>query len=173
MRTRLGHGLRISSILALPILIGSTPVPSLPDGHLVGVAHAARARAGKGKQSAKDFSYTVSDCHEAGELESIRLELSEGAVAFAQVLDMNCIAATRPNSVKLAYAKHGRDLEVTITLRSEVLSDCTCPIGIEGRIANLDKGSYRILFVFDHPPDRAPNDKPIRRTVGSKEFDLP
>jgi hypothetical protein len=173
MRTRLRHGLRIASLLALPVLVSSAPLPSPEGEHLVGLAHAARARPGKGKQSAKDFSYTVSDCHEAGEQESIRLELSEGAVAFAQVLDMNCTAATRPSSVKLAYAKHGRDLEVTITLRSHVLSDCTCPIGIEGRIANLDKGSYRIVFIYDHPPDRAPNDQPVRRTVGSKEFTLP
>ncbi len=160
MRARLTHALAAASLLALPFLVGSV--------------HAARGPRGKSKPSAaKDFSYSVSDCHEAGEQESIRLELSEGAVAFAQVLDMNCIAATRPSSVKLSYAKHGRDLEVTITLRSEVLSDCSCPIGIEGRIANLDKGSYRILFVYDHPPDHAPHDKPVRRTVGSQEFQLP
>jgi hypothetical protein len=171
MRARLIHATATAFLLALPILVGGPP-SSLRQGHLVGSAQAARSPRSKNKQAAKDFSYSVSDCHEAGELESIRLELSEGAVAFAQILDMNCIAATRPSSVKLAYAKHGRDLEVTITLRSEVLSDCSCPIGIEGSITHLDKGSYRIRFFYEHPPDHAPNDKPIRRTVGSQEFTI-
>lgn len=171
MRARLNHLLRTASLLVLPIL--ATTAPLSPDGSIMGSAHAARGRRDKGKQAAKDFSYTVSDCHAAGELESIRLEVSEGSVAFAQVLDMNCIAATRPSSVKLAYAKRGRDLEVTIILRSDVLSDCTCPIGIEGSIANLDKGTYRILFVYDHPPGRSPTEKPVRRTVGTQEVAIP
>jgi hypothetical protein len=131
------------------------------------------ARGGKGKQAGKDFSYTVSDCQAEGTLDTIKLELSEGSVAFGQILTMNCIAATRPGTAKLTYVKKGRDLEVSIVLRSEVLSDCTCPIAIEGRIGNLAKGDYRLSFVFDRVPGSSAAEKPVRTVLATKEFSLP
>jgi hypothetical protein len=160
------------SLVALPILaIAFLPAP--PDATLVPPAHAAATRRSKSKKAVQDFTYTVSDCHGAGELDSIRLELSEGAVAFNQVLTMNCIAATRPSTVKLSYGKKGRNLEVSIILRSDVLSDCTCPIGIEGTISHLAKGDYRISFVFDHKLGASPDEKPTRQALATKEFSIP
>lgn len=152
------------------IAVGATL--AVGDG-LIAPAHAAPRRKAKSKPAGKDFSYTVSDCQGAGELPSIRLEVSEGAVSFNQVLSMNCIAATRPGTAKVNYVKKGRDLAVTVLLRSEVLSDCTCPIGIDGRIANLAQGSYRITFVYDAPPGNLANEPPVRRTVGSDEVAIP
>jgi hypothetical protein len=159
------------SMAALPIL-ALVAFLCLPDATLIPPAQAAGAHRGKSKPAGKDFAYTVSDCHADGELDSIRLELAESSVTFTQVLTMNCIAATRPGTVTLSYAKQGRTLEVSIVLRSAVLSDCTCPIGIEGTIANLGKGAYRIVFIFDHPPEGSANGKPIRQTLTTKEFSI-
>ena len=138
---------------------------------LVAVA-AAQARGGKSKNAAKDFEYAVSDCLGAGQKDSVGLEVSDGSVRFNQVLTMNCIAATRPSTVKVSYSKKGRDLEVSVILRSDVLSDCTCPIGIDGRISNLGKGAHRLSFVFDHKPGNGESEKAIRQVLGSKEFSI-
>jgi hypothetical protein len=158
------------SRLALPILVATAPLPSTKDSQLFRPAYAASAHGGKSKKAARDFDYAVSDCQGAGTPDSIQLEVSESAIEFHQILNMNCIAATRPSTVKLSYVKKGRDLEVSIILRSDVLSDCTCPIGIEGRIANLGKGAHRISFVFDHPD--AANENPTRHALATKEFSI-
>lgn len=160
------------SLVALPILAIAF-LPVLLDSTLVPPAHAASARRSKSKKAVRDFTYTVSDCHGAGELDSIRLEVSEGALAFKQVLTMNCIAATRPSTVKLSYAKKRRNLEVSIMLRSDLVSDCICPIGIEGTITHLARGDYRISFIFDHQLGTSPDEKPTRQTLATKEFSIP
>ena len=168
----LAHMAKAVPLLALPILVAIAPLPSRRDPNHSGAAYAAPARGGKSKQAPKDFTYTVSDCHEAGVPDSIRLEVSEGAVAWSQILNMNCIAATRPSTVKLSYAKKGRNLEVSIILRSNVFSDCTCPIGIEGRIAGLGRGDHRISFIYDHNPGDSANEQPIRQTLATQGFSL-
>jgi hypothetical protein len=129
----------------------------------------AAARGAKGAKAAKDFHYTVSDCRDPSEQDGIRLELSEGAIAFSQTLTMNCVAATRPKTVSLAYAKKGRNLEVTITIDSAVLADCTCPIGIEGSIGSLAKGTYHLSIFYE---ERAANEKPTRRTVAERDISI-
>lgn len=161
---------KVLSVAGLCILAVGAAYP-WADG-LIAPARAASARKAKAKKAGKDFSYAVSDCHGAGELPSIRLEVSEGAVEFSQILTMNCIAATRPGTAQVTYAKKGKNLEVSVVLRSNVLSDCTCPIGIDGRITNLRKGSYRITFFYEGPPGISPNEPPVRRTVGSDEFSI-
>jgi hypothetical protein len=169
---RLAYVTKAVSMVALPILVAIAPFPSTQDGGLSRPTWAASAHGSKSKKAAKDFEYAVSDCHGAGTPDSIGLEVSESSVAFTQVLTMNCIAATRPNTVKLSYSKKGRDLEVSIILRSDVLSDCTCPIGIEGTIANLGKGTHRISFIFDHKLGNEANEKPVRQTLATKEFSI-
>jgi hypothetical protein len=154
-------------------MIAIVPFPSSHNSGLCTHAWAKSARRGKNKKAPKDFEYTVSDCLPAETLGSIRLEVSEGSLAFKQVLTMNCIAATRPKTVKLTYSKKGTELEVSIILRSEVLSDCTCPIGIEGTISNLRKGSHRITFVFDHETSNAADEKPVRQILSTQEVSLP
>ena len=164
-------------MLALPVVVTMTvaiaPFPSTRDSGLTPTAWAASAQRGKRPKAPKDFTYTVSDCLPAGTLDSIRLEVAEGSLTFTQVLTMNCIAATRPSTVKLDYAKKGTHLEVSIILRSAVLSDCTCPIGIEGTITNLRKGAHNISFVFDHAAGNAANEKPTRRTLATREVSIP
>ncbi len=159
------------SLLTLPILVAIAPLPSGPGGDSSRPACAASARGGQSKPAPKDFAYTVSDCQGAGTPDSIRLEVSESSVTFNQILTMNCIAATRPSTVRLSHAKRGRDLEVTILLRSDVLSDCDCPIAIEGTITRVGKGAHRITFVFDH--SNPGNEKPTRQTLAVKELSIP
>jgi hypothetical protein len=145
---------------------------SLDGGGHPGRAQAAAARRGKDKSPARDFTYAVSDCRAEGTPDSIRLEVSEGAVAFAQTFSMNCTAATHPSSVKLTYVKKGRDLEVTIVFRPDTLADCTCPVGIEGRIANLAKGGYRIHFRYDEKSGGGAGPPATPRSLATKEFSI-
>jgi hypothetical protein len=156
---RLGRYATMGTLLALSIFFGA--------------AHAAPRHRNAAAKAGKSFSYTVSDCQAQGTLPSIRLEVSESSVAFNQILTMNCIAATRPSTVKLAYVKKGSDLEVSVVLRSEVYSDCTCPIAVEGTIANLAKGDYRIAFVYDHQPGDSPKSAPTRQTLATKGISIP
>jgi hypothetical protein len=155
-RTRFAVGLA-----ALAAFILATSLPS-------SVAQAARK--GKGSQSSKDFKYELSDCLETDRKDSVGMIVSEDAVRFDHVFTMNCIAATQPNTVKVLYSKKGRDLEVSIVLNSTVLSDCTCPIGIQGTISNLKKGSYRLSFVYESKSDE--EGKPARQALGGKEFTI-
>jgi hypothetical protein len=153
---RFARAARAVSLVLLPIL----------------AAYAAPVHAAKSKKALKDFEYSVSDCLGPDKKDSVGLEVSDGSVSFNQILAMNCIAATRPNTVKVSYAKKARELQVVVSLSSEVLSDCTCPIGIDGRISNLGKGTYRISFVFDFKPGQATHEKPTRQALGSKEFSI-
>jgi hypothetical protein len=160
------------SMGVLPILVVIAPSSPRWHGDLSRPALAAPARGGKAKKAPKDFEYAVSDCQGSDRKDTVALEVSEDSVRFNQTLTMNCIAATRPNTVKVSYARKGRDLQVSIILRSEVMSDCTCPIGIEGKISRLGKGAYRLSFLFDHLPGNSADDKPVRQTLGTKEFTI-
>jgi hypothetical protein len=141
-------------------------------GGALGPVHAKAGRGAKGKPARKDFTYTTSDCQGPDKLNSIALELSEGTVGFHQILTMNCTAATRPSTVSVSYVKKARQLQVTIALKSDVLADCTCPIGIDGSISGLDKGAYTISFFYDAPSGEDAKEKPIRRTLATKEFSI-
>lgn len=169
------HARHAASVLGLVVLVtftlGHPSLPGLTTGSL-GLAHAASARGGKRSQSAKDFEYEVSDCLEAGRQDSVGLIVSDDSVRFNHVFTMNCIAATRPSTVKVLYSKKGRALEVSVVLRSTVLADCSCPIGIDGKIANLGKGTYRLSFVYDAKVGDSPDDKPTRQSLGTKEFTI-
>jgi hypothetical protein len=158
------------ALVALPFLVAIAA--SSPRWHWnpSSLAYAASTHVAKGKQARKDFEYTVSDCQGPEKNDSVALELSEGSVRLNQILTMNCIAATRPNTVKVEYAKKGHHLGVTVILRSDVQSDCTCPIEIDGTISNLAKGDYRISFVFDYKLGRTGDDKATRIVLGTKEF---
>lgn len=135
-------------------------------------SQAASARKGKGKPPANDFRYELSDCLESDRRDSVGLIVSDDSVSFDHVFTMNCIAATRPSTVKVLHTKRGQTLEVSIVLRSPVLSDCTCPIGIQGTISNLKKGTYRLSFVYDAKVGDAADEKPTRQSLGGKEFTI-
>jgi hypothetical protein len=160
------------AFLALPFLVAIAAFFPRRHWKLSSLAYAAPTHPAKGKQARKDFEYTVSDCQGPEKNDSVALELSDGSVKLNQILTMNCIAATRPNTVKVVYAKKGHNLEVTVILRSEVQSDCTCPIGIEGTISNLAKGDYHISFVFDYKLGRSLDDKATKMVLGTKEFSV-
>lgn len=158
-------------MVILPLLFAVAASPQDPDWSLTKPALAA-PRGGKSKKASQDFEYKVSDCLGADKTDFMGLAVAEDSVTFNQILTMNCIAATRPSTVKVTYAKKGRDLEVSVVLRSEVLSDCTCPIAIDGTIANLGKGTHRLSFFYDAKPDNSESAKPTRQALGTKEFTI-
>jgi hypothetical protein len=162
---RAGHA---AAIVGLPILVVFVLFTPRLDGDLSRPVYAA-AHGGKSKKAPKDFDYTVSDCQGSDQKDSVGLEVSEDSVRFHQILTMNCIAATHPSTVNVSYAKQKRDLQVGITLSSPVLSDCTCPIAIDGVILRLGKGTYRIAFTF---VQAAGSEKATRQALGSKEFSI-
>jgi hypothetical protein len=159
-------------LVTLPLLLAIATPPRTWPWHPSSLAYAAPTRATKGKQARKDFEYTVSDCQGPEKRDSVALVLSEDSVKLSQILSMNCIAATHPDTVKVAYAKKGHDLEVTVILRSERQSDCTCPIEIDGTISNLTKGDYRLSFVFDYKLGRSLDEKATRSILGTKDFSV-
>jgi hypothetical protein len=169
---RARHAASVLGLFALvTFTLGHPTVPGLTSGS-IGVAQAASARGGKRSQSAKDFEYEVSDCLEAGRQDSMGLIVSDDSIRFNHVFTMNCVAATRPGTVKVLYSKKGRNLEVSVVLRSTMLADCSCPIEIDGKIANLGKGTYRLSFVYDAKVGDSPDDKPTRQSLGTKEFTI-
>jgi len=153
-------------LVALAALAGSL------DGNVASAVYAGAGRSAKGKPARKNFAYTVSDCQGSDKTDSVGLELSEGTVGFHQILTMNCTAATRPSTVSVTYVKKARELQVTVVLTSDVLADCTCPIGIDGSISGLDKGAYRISFFYDYPSGAGTKEKSVRRALGTKEFSI-
>jgi hypothetical protein len=87
------------ALVTLPILVAIVAFPPRWHWNPSSMAYAAPTRAAKGKQARKDFEYTVSDCQGPEKNDAVALELSEGSVKLSQILTMNCIAATRPNTV--------------------------------------------------------------------------
>jgi hypothetical protein len=165
---------RPASLTGLVFLVAIVlAVPSVPLAPF-GLAQASPARARKGKSipAAKDFEYELSDCLESERKDSLGLIVSDDSVSFDHVFTMNCIAATKPDTVRVLYAKKGQNLEVSVVLRAATLSDCTCPIGIQGKIANLTKGTYRLSFVYDAQVGNAVDAKPTRQSLGGKEFTI-
>ncbi len=132
----------------------------------------AAARASKAKKADKSFAYKVSDCLESDRESSVRLIVGDGTVSFNHVLKMNCVAATRPGTVTVSHTKHGQDIEVTVLLRTLVLSECECPIEIDGTLSALAPGTYRMSFVYDFRPDEATGAKPVRQSLGKQEITI-
>jgi hypothetical protein len=164
---------RSVALVSLPIIVGALAA-FFPQWHWnpTGLAYAAPTRATKAKPAREGFSYTVSDCLGEGHANSVALEQTENVMKFSQIRAMNCIAGTHPETVKVAYAKKGHSLEVTVLLASERTSDCTCPIEIDGRIANLPKGDYRISFVYEEKLGRSEDEKATRTVLGTQEFSV-
>jgi hypothetical protein len=158
--------------VVLPVLVAITAFAPRWLCSPSGLAYAAPARAAKAKQAPQGFEYKVSDCLGPENADSVAMEQTEGSMKFRQILTMNCIAATHPNTVKVAYAKKGSNLEVAVILDSELKSDCTCPIEIDGRISNLAKGNYRLSFVYDCRLGRSEDEKATRTVLGTKEFSV-
>ena len=156
----------------LLIVVALATLSGALEGSLAGPVYAGAGRSAKGKPASRNFAYTVSDCQGSDKTDSVGLELSEGTVAFHQILTMNCAAATQPSTVSVSYVKKARELEVTVVLKSDMLADCTCPIGIDGSISGLDKGAYRISFFYDDPSGAGAKEKSVRRVLGAKEFSI-
>jgi len=172
---KLSFGLvRTGKAVSLPVLLLVAIAAFVSQGHWnpSSLAYAAPTRATKAKQAREGFEYKVSDCLGSENTDSVAMEQSEGSMAFRQILTMNCIAATRPNTVKVTYAKKGSKLEVTVILESELKSDCTCPIEVDGKISNLLKGDYRIAFVYDEKVGHSVDEKAKPRVLGTKEFSV-
>jgi len=163
---------RNAAVVGLVLLVTVALVLPTVRGAPAGLAQAAPARAGKHSRAAKDFTYELSDCLEPDRRDSVGLIVSDDSVRFNQVFTMNCIAATRPGTVKVLYPKKGRTLEVSVVLQSTTLSDCTCPMGIDGKIANLGKGTYQLSFVYDAKVGDSADEKPTRQLLGTKEFTI-
>lgn len=161
-------GLAVSLAVAATFISISPSSPSLQ----VRAASAAPVRASRSKKPSTSFEYKVSDCLESDRESSLRLVLSEGAVSFNHVLKMNCVAATRPDSVKVVYSRHGHALEVSVVLRSHVLAECECPIEVEGTISGLEKGTYHLSFAYDFNPDESSGAKPVKQSLGTKEITI-
>ena len=167
-------GVRKAVALAAPPVIVVALAAFSPRWHWnpTSLAYAAPTRATKAKPAREGFSYTVSDCLGAGHADSVALEQSDSTMKFSQIRTMNCIAGTHPDTVKVAYAKKGQTLEVTVILASERTSDCTCPIEIDGRISKLAKGDYRISFVYEEKLGRSEDEKAPRTVLGTQEFSV-
>jgi hypothetical protein len=163
---------RLASIAGLVFLIAfALATPAFP-GVPLGVAHASPARKAKSSPTVKDFEYELSDCLESDRQDSMGLIVSDDSVSFDHTFTMNCIAATKPDTVKVLYSKKGRNLDVSIVLRAARLSDCTCPIGIQGKIANLTNGAYRLSFFYEAQVGNSVDEKPTRQSLGTKEFTI-
>jgi hypothetical protein len=161
--------------VALPVLVAVAAIsPGWPENPS-GRAHAAPTRAAKAKPTKpakQGFAYTVSDCLGPENVDSVAMEQTEGSIKFKQILTMNCIAATHPNTVKVTFAKKGSNLEVTVILDSDLKSDCTCPIEIDGRISNLAKGNYRLSFVHESRLGPSEDEKATKKVLGTQEFSV-
>jgi hypothetical protein len=159
---------RIATTALVAVLAAGTPmVAGLGGGSVL-----AAARAGKGKQAAKNFAYRVSDCLESDRESSVRLVVGDGQVSFNHVLKMNCVAATRPGTVTVSHTRRARAIEVSVVLRTQVLSACECPIEIDGTLSALAPGTYRLSFVYDFQPDEATGVKPARQSLGTQEITI-
>jgi hypothetical protein len=152
------------------VLMVFTLAPSLADARPRNAAGAS-SRARKNDKGAKDFEYSVSDCLESDRRDSMGLIVSDDSVSFNHVFTMNCTAATHPDTVKVVYSKKARNLEVSVGFQSSVLSDCTCPIAIDGKIPSLGKGTYRLSFVYEAKTDDS-KEKPARQSLGTQEFTI-
>jgi hypothetical protein len=98
----------------------------------------------------RDFQYEMKSCGGAGEFKnnSIDITVLDNSVKFTQILNTYCNA--NKDNLKLKYSKQGNTLEVNEIFKSMTVTKCVCPLEITGTISNLEKGRYKIKFVFDN-----------------------
>lgn len=98
----------------------------------------------------RDFWYEMKSCGGAGEFKnnSVDIQILDNSVKFTQILNTYCNADK--NNLKLKYNMQGNILEVNEIFKSMTVAQCICPLEITGTISNLEKGVYKIKFVFDN-----------------------
>jgi hypothetical protein len=102
------------------------------------------------KIGSTDFSYKIESCGEIGEPKksSVAIKVLAHSIKFDQILSSYC--NTNKNNLKLKYSRQGNDLRIDEIFQSATVTRCVCPIKIKGVIANLDRGDYKIRFIFDN-----------------------
>ena len=100
---------------------------------------------------AGDMEYSITTCdtlREEPANDSIDLVVLKDSVTFSQVLNTYCNANS--TNLRLSYSKKGYALEVREVFDGATAARCICPLRIQGKISNLEKGEYRLRFVFDN-----------------------
>lgn len=110
-----------------------------------------------------DFQYEMKTCEGRDEFKnnSINIEVLNNSIKFNQILNIYCNADK--DNLKLEYKGEGNDLEINEIFDSTLIAKCVCPIEITGEIFNLEKGNYKITFVFDN---KYTNQKEVLDTLG-------
>jgi hypothetical protein len=98
------------------------------------------------------FFYNIKACSEEksydNEPDSIDFSQSGNSLEFVQVFNNYC--NTDENNLKLEYSLSDKVIEIREIFNTDGVAKCVCPIHIEGQIKNLEKGKYRIKFIFDN-----------------------
>jgi hypothetical protein len=100
---------------------------------------------------AGDMEYRLTACDALrGEPanDSIELVALSDSLTFSQVLNTYC--NSNSTNMQVSYSKKGYLLEVLEVFDGETAARCICPLKIQGRISNLEKGEYYLRFVFDN-----------------------
>jgi hypothetical protein len=110
-----------------------------------------------------DFLYEMKSCGGAGEFKnnSVDIEVLDNSIKFTQILSTYCNADK--DNLKLEYNRQGNVLEINEIFKSVTVTKCVCPFEIIGTISNLEKGVYKIKFVFDN---RYVNQKEVIDVLG-------
>lgn len=96
----------------------------------------------------KDFQYEIGECDDIGPTSegSVTIEKLDKSIKFNQLLIINC--AANKDNVSLEYKRKDNNLEVNETFNTNMEAECDCGIRIKGIISNLEKGNYKIKFLY-------------------------
>ena len=95
----------------------------------------------------EDFAYKIKPCEER-KPNSIVLSQVGDAIKFIQVFNTYCNASQ--DNLTIRYSLSNSNIEIRGVFDAQTVTRCICPLEIEGQINNLEKGRYKIKFVFDN-----------------------
>ena len=98
----------------------------------------------------EDFQYEVKGCKGDGYSKNnlVNITVLDNSIEFNQTLITYCNA--NKDNLKLEYSRQGNTLKINEIFESAMVTKCICSVEIKGRISNLEKGVYKIGFVFDN-----------------------
>lgn len=95
----------------------------------------------------QDFSYKIYSCNKSSEdINLINVQTKNNSIIFNQTLMLYCNANN--DNFKLKYSKKNNELLIREVFNAKEVTGCVCPTIIEGSITNIERGDYKLRFLF-------------------------
>ncbi|MFX1502791.1 MAG: hypothetical protein ACFFDH_17655 [Promethearchaeota archaeon] len=97
------------------------------------------------------MKFKVGGCSEVTKADEININVVGSSVTFNQILNTYCRPSIgNPKNFIIELSLTGNNLTVKeIHLAENAVSRCLCPATVKGKISNIPKGTYDLVFRYE------------------------